>query len=239
MLTAVFELLILASTAACPVPMPRCEDPRPVGSRDPQMLYPCLVDGTVRRQYEEKARAGVGQHDVRLWKYYLEDQKNEGEAMQWLNMAATRDHPDSQYTFGAILFRRAGDSGSCDEALAWMTRAAEASGEFAGFLGNFYRDTLKNRTDALRWFQRGAQLGSEAALEHAIALMVKMDDMQQACAWYRAARQANLMEEEDKRLEGHCSVKSAIDATLLKSLEKGAHLRDEARDLVASCFPSG
>jgi hypothetical protein len=241
MLTSIVLGLLLAGAGAnaCPEPQPLCKDPRPVGNRDPMMLYPCLTDDTVRAVYEEKALAGEGQYDVRLWKYYVEDRRDNEKAMQWLILAAGRGHPDSQFTLGEILFERGGNSGARDEALSWMKKAAEVHASLAGSLGDFYRNTLHDQENALKWSRHGAMLGSEGALRDALKQMLQMSDVRLACRWYRAARQANLMEEDDKNFEARCQGLTVIaDTSLVESLEGGARLRDDVRAQIARCFPA-
>ncbi len=139
-----------------------------------------------RESYELAAQTGHAQAAFQLgWLILNEDDDREG-AQKWWRQAASERHPEAAYRLGDLLWTE----GKTDDAEEFFEQAAnEGYGHAAYQLGWLELNERDNESEAIEWWQKGAeQQDSDAAFQLAEHLVENEPDT--AKQWYTSAAQS-------------------------------------------------
>ena len=123
--------------------------------------------------------------------------QDERAALEWLKKSAELKNPHAEYQLAKhILADPAANPEQINDAVMWMTNAAEAGLDYAQYaLGKLYRDGGSVDHDPLRaaiWFTQAAEQGSEYAMYALGKLHLEADDPANALRWFQqSAEQGN------------------------------------------------
>lgn len=147
------------------------------------LSYPCLLDGEVRKEWEQRAfRGEYGYAEILL--FHNTEYGNEESALPWMRLAAVQGYPHGQFMYGKYLAKSSpGDEIVMAEAIAWMEMAARApSRTFSEELAEFYLE-VGNQDAGIYWMEMSARSGNEDAKRRLVALLLEAGDAQLACLW--------------------------------------------------------
>lgn len=213
-MTLLPALILCVSGSCVEARPPLCPDFRSTYERSQKtMQFPCLLDPTIRVEFEDKASKGIPDYDVWLWQFYMDDMHSEKDAMPWLRMAAKRGVPSAEFWLGAWLLKS--DSPKfLQEGSDWITRAAKDSPwAFSFDVSLLYLNELDNRREGMKWLRKASLLGQSVAIQELIFELSAGGGTQEACTWLTAANDLSIISWVAKDKQPKC--KELLDSAQL------------------------